>query len=183
MKLSRCSYHRAARGGSLSSSWPHARRVYNQCWPPRPARDGGARVVSQVLSVELLSVSPPPPPPPPLRPIMVRFPSSSSASAVVLALLAGAPSPAQAVDVTVSLDYSTYIGTAQSGTGVSEWLGIRFAAPPLGDLRFARPQDPVVVSTPQPANQVCLSLAGVKLLVPHGPWAQTRELTSVVPAW
>lgn len=121
-------------------------------------------MLGQVLSVELPSVSPPPP----LRPMMVRFPRSSSASAAVLALLAGAASPAQAVDVTVSLDYSTYIGTAQSGTGVSEWLGIRFAAPPLGDLRFARPQDPPVVSTPQPANQVCLSLAGVKLLVLHG---------------
>ncbi|KAK7715997.1 hypothetical protein SLS63_011174 [Diaporthe eres] len=90
---------------------------------------------------------------------MVRFPSSSSASAVVLALLASAPSPARAVDVTVSLDYSTYIGTAQASTGVTEWLGLRFAAPPLGDLRFARPQDPAVVSTPQPANthgKVCL---------------------------
>lgn len=94
--------------------------------------------------------------------MMVRFPSpSSSASAVVLALLAGAPSPVQAVDVTVSLDYSTYIGTAQAGTGVTEWLGIRYAAPPLGDLRFARPQDPAVVDTPQPANQVCLSLCSL----------------------
>lgn len=90
--------------------------------------------------------------------MMVRSPSLSSASAVLLsALLAGAPAPAQAVDQTVSLDYSTYIGTAQSGTGVTEWLGIRYAAPPLGDLRFARPQDPAVVETPQPANQVCLS--------------------------
>ncbi|KAI3392679.1 hypothetical protein diail_5319 [Diaporthe ilicicola] len=84
---------------------------------------------------------------------MVRFPGSPSARAVVLALLTGAPQLAQAVDVTVGLDYSTYIGTAQSGTGVTEWLGIRFAAPPLGDLRFARPQDPPVVSTPQPANR------------------------------
>lgn len=87
---------------------------------------------------------------------MVRFPGSSSARAAVLALLAGAPQLAQAVGVTVSLDYSTYIGTAQSGTGVTEWLGIRYAAPPLGDLRFVRAQDPPVVSTPQPANQVCL---------------------------
>ncbi|POS68541.1 cholinesterase [Diaporthe helianthi] len=86
---------------------------------------------------------------------MVRSPSSfsSASAALLLALLAGAPSPAQAVDPTVSLDYSTYIGTPQSGTGVTEWLGIRYAAPPLGDLRFARPQDPPVVSTPQPANR------------------------------
>lgn len=60
-----------------------------------------------------------------------------------------------AVDVTVDLDYSTYIGTAQGGgTGVTEWLGIRYAAPPLGSLRFVPPQDPLVVETPQPANQV-----------------------------
>jgi hypothetical protein len=98
---------------------------------------------------------------------MVRSPLPSSASAVLLALLAGAPSPARAVDPTVSLDYSTYIGTPQSGTGVTEWLGIRYAAPPLGDLRFARPQDPATVSTPQPANQVSLSL-GPELAPPDG---------------
>lgn len=59
-----------------------------------------------------------------------------------------------AVDVTVSLNYSTYIGTAQVGTGVTQWLGIRYAAPPLGDLRFMPPQDPPVVLTPQTADQV-----------------------------
>lgn len=69
-------------------------------------------------------------------------------------LFAVALPQAGAVDVTVGLNYSTYIGTAQSGTGVTEWLGIRYAAPPLGSLRFARPQDPPVVSTPQLANTV-----------------------------
>lgn len=65
------------------------------------------------------------------------------------------PQPAWAVDVTVSLNYSTYIGTAQSGgTGVTQWLGIRYAAPPVEDLRFARPQDPPVVTTPQAATAV-----------------------------
>lgn len=65
------------------------------------------------------------------------------------------PQQAGAVDATVSLNYSTYIGTPQTGApGVTQWLGIRYAAPPLGNLRFARPQDPPVVSTPQPANAV-----------------------------
>lgn len=74
---------------------------------------------------------------------------------VLTAFLASVLPQTAAVDVTVNLNYSTYIGTAQTGgTGVTEWLGIRYAAPPLGDLRFKRPQDPLVVSTPQPANQV-----------------------------
>lgn len=65
------------------------------------------------------------------------------------------PARGWAVDVTVSLDYSTYVGTAQTGgTGVTQWLGIRYAAPPLGDLRFARPQDPPVVNTTQQASAV-----------------------------
>lgn len=75
---------------------------------------------------------------------------------VLTAFLASILPRIEAVDATVNLNYSTYIGTAQTGgTGVTEWLGIRFAAPPLGNLRFRRPQDPLVVSAPQPANQVC----------------------------
>lgn len=65
---------------------------------------------------------------------------------------------AAAVDPTVQLNYSTYVGTAQTGgTGVTQWLGIRYAAPPLGELRFKRPQDPVVNTTTQIADQVGLS--------------------------
>lgn len=59
----------------------------------------------------------------------------------------------QAVDPQVALNYSTYVGTALPN-GISQWLGIRFAAPPLGNLRFAAPQDPVVNATTQMANQV-----------------------------
>lgn len=76
---------------------------------------------------------------------------------VLTAFLASVLPQVEAVDVTISLNYSTYIGTAQTGgTGVTEWLGIRYAAPPLGALRFQRPQDPPVVSIPQPADQVCI---------------------------
>jgi len=52
---------------------------------------------------------------------------------------------ALAVDPLVHLDYAGYHGTALSN-GVSQWLGIRYAAPPVGKLRFAAPQDP-------PSNQ------------------------------
>lgn len=85
---------------------------------------------------------------------MARLGLTKLAGLLSLAVLL--PQSAWAVDVTVSLDYSTYVGTAQTGgTGVTQWLGIRYAAPPLGNLRFARPQDPlVVVNTTQLANEV-----------------------------
>jgi len=51
------------------------------------------------------------------------------------------PPGVAAVDSCVHLGYSTYNGVALSN-GVTQWLGIRYAAPPLGDLRFAAPQDP-----------------------------------------
>ena len=54
----------------------------------------------------------------------------------------------------VDLGYSTYQGNTHSD-GVNQWLGIRYAAPPTGDLRFAAPQDPIENSTLQEANKVC----------------------------
>lgn len=74
-----------------------------------------------------------------------------------------APPQVLAVDVAVYLNYSTYIGTAQAETGVTQWLGIRYAAPPLGELRFMPPEDPPVISTPQSAydhGTYCLATDG-----------------------
>jgi hypothetical protein len=51
------------------------------------------------------------------------------------------------------LDYSTYQGN-RLGTGVDEYLGMRFAAPPVGDLRFRAPQDPVHTAGVQDATTV-----------------------------
>ena len=48
---------------------------------------------------------------------------------------------AAAVSPLVHLNYTSYRGTV-NGNGVTQWLGMRFAAPPLGDLRFAAPQFP-----------------------------------------
>lgn len=53
----------------------------------------------------------------------------------------------------VDLGYSKYQGQAVNG-GTSQWLGIRYAALPLGDLRFAAPQSPLHNDTIQKANQV-----------------------------
>ena len=59
----------------------------------------------------------------------------------------------QSLSAIVDLGYSQYQGNTYRG--VSQWLGIRYAAPPVGDLRFAAPQDPVVNSTLQKATQAC----------------------------
>lgn len=47
-----------------------------------------------------------------------------------------------AVSPVVHLNYTAYRGTTLAN-GVTQWVGIRFAAPPLGDLRFRGPQDPL----------------------------------------
>jgi len=65
---------------------------------------------------------------------------------------------ALAVQPLVNLDYASYCGTALKN-GVSQWLGIRYAAPPIGDLRFQAPQDPPKTNGAVEANRqgpVCL---------------------------
>ncbi|PWY69698.1 alpha/beta-hydrolase [Aspergillus heteromorphus CBS 117.55] len=46
----------------------------------------------------------------------------------------------------IDLGYARYQGI-RPGTGVDEYLGMRYAAPPLGDLRFRAPQDPILNDT------------------------------------
>ncbi|EYE95935.1 putative triacylglycerol lipase [Aspergillus ruber CBS 135680] len=67
-----------------------------------------------------------------------------------------------ALDTVVDLGYAKYRGQSPSNSTV-EWLGIQFAAPPVGDLRFAAPQDPVKKDGIQSANQ-------------HGPICIPTEL-------
>jgi hypothetical protein len=47
-----------------------------------------------------------------------------------------------AVKPLVDVSYSKYQGVSLEN-GVTQWLGVRYAAPPVGDLRFAAPCDPV----------------------------------------
>jgi len=42
----------------------------------------------------------------------------------------------------VDLGYSTYEGFFNEASGVNEWRGIRYAAPPIGNLRWQAPQTP-----------------------------------------
>ena len=59
------------------------------------------------------------------------------------------------VDTIVDLGYSKYRGKAFAD-GTSHWLGMRYAAAPVGQLRFAAPQDPERTTTIQPADKVSL---------------------------
>lgn len=53
----------------------------------------------------------------------------------------------------VDLGYTRYKGSALEN-GITQWLGMRYAAPPLGDLRFRAAQDPIANSTLQIADTV-----------------------------
>ena len=54
---------------------------------------------------------------------------------------------------TVDLGYATYRGT-RLAAGVDQFLGMRYAKAPLGDLRFRSPQKPEPVTGVQDASQV-----------------------------
>lgn len=57
----------------------------------------------------------------------------------------------------VDLGYSRYSGNSFKD-GTTQWLGMRYAAPPVGNLRFAAPQDPLRNNTIQAANGVSEAL-------------------------
>lgn len=58
-----------------------------------------------------------------------------------------------AVPDLVDLSYSQYRGVTLSN-GISQWLGMRYAAPPLYDLRFQAPSDPPMTEDVQSAEEV-----------------------------
>lgn len=62
-------------------------------------------------------------------------------------------SSAHSLDPLVDVEYSRYQGKALDN-GITQWLGIRYAAPPIGDLRWCPPQDPPKNETIQDASNV-----------------------------
>jgi hypothetical protein len=58
-----------------------------------------------------------------------------------------------AINTTVTTGCNVHAGVSLPN-GISQWLGIRYAAAPVGDLRFAAPQDPPCNSSVQAATAV-----------------------------
>lgn len=56
-------------------------------------------------------------------------------------------------DIIVDLGYTKYRGKAFND-GTSQWLGMRYAAPPVGQLRFAAPANPLPSKKVEPAVAV-----------------------------
>lgn len=54
----------------------------------------------------------------------------------------------------IRLHYATYQGSRAAGAGIDQFLGMRFARPPLADLRFRAPQEPVPEVEVQDATKV-----------------------------
>lgn len=56
---------------------------------------------------------------------------------------------------TVALDYATYEGIVGSN-GITNYLSMRYALPPVGNLRWKAPQDPAMETGVQSATTVSL---------------------------
>jgi hypothetical protein len=86
----------------------------------------------------------------PARPELINFVTFHDASPQILG-----PNDSS-FTITGSRYLAQYEGTALSN-GITQWLGMRFAAPPVGDLRFAPPQDPPFQEGITAADHVCVS--------------------------
>lgn len=71
----------------------------------------------------------------------------------VLLALEALSSPAATVSASiVNLGYAQYQGSVDTVTNITSFFAIRYAAPPVGDLRWAAPQPPSIVSGVQQAT-------------------------------
>lgn len=79
-----------------------------------------------------------------------------------------------AVDPLVKLSYASYRGTPLA-SGVTQWMGLPYAAPPVDDLRFAAPRDLHVEHKEYRADSVSFPLTSYSFypihLAPLGCWA------------
>ncbi|TVY40447.1 Lipase [Lachnellula subtilissima] len=105
---------------------------------------------------------------------------------LVLGLLLGLAGTSQAdVDLVVDLNYTKYEGVKEEG-GISHWLGIRYAAPPIGELRFRAPRPPTSNQTLQKADTVMFSNSVTSNtsanVFKHGPVCYSSPSTSLDPA-
>ncbi|KAG1838524.1 Alpha/Beta hydrolase protein [Suillus subalutaceus] len=71
----------------------------------------------------------------------------------VLLVLEALSAPAATVSAPiVNLGYAQYQGSVDTATNIASFLGIRYTAPPIGDLRWAAPQPPLGASGVQQAT-------------------------------
>lgn len=88
--------------------------------------------------------------------ILVLLTTGATATGLVLGLKnRGSESSCDVKDGCRDLGYAKYKGVAGPG-GIASWRGIRYAAPPVGNLRFSAPEDPPTEKKVQNANEVSL---------------------------
>ncbi|KZP16273.1 alpha beta-hydrolase [Athelia psychrophila] len=80
---------------------------------------------------------------------------------------------------TVILDYATYQGSTDTAKNITSFLGVRYAAPPTGSLRFQSPRKPATVAGVQNATalppQCYQTGVGIALTNPLLPLVTKRE--------
>jgi len=75
-------------------------------------------------------------------------------AAARIAALPTSNDPKRTAAPIIDLGYAKYQGVSLEA-GVDQYLGIRYAASPLGDLRWRAPQDPRPQADVQDASRVC----------------------------
>ena len=79
--------------------------------------------------------------------VILAVGTAAAVQASTSARAAPAQQPACAAGTTVQTSYGPVCGIVNSSNGVSEWLGIPYAAPPVGSLRWEPPQAPAPWTT------------------------------------
>ena len=103
---------------------------------------------------------------PPRRWLIVLVAVSLTAAIVVGVLMVSRASRATADTTAPSCDSGTTVNTGSGpvcgfvSSGVTQWLGIPYAAPPLGQLRWQPPQAPTPWTAPLPALQYSAGCPG-----------------------
>lgn len=86
--------------------------------------------------------------------LLTQLACVAGALGAAVALPAGTTTATTATAPLIHLDYATYQGSRADGAGVDQFLGMRFAEPPLGDMRFRAPQVPAHEDQVQDATKV-----------------------------
>lgn len=80
----------------------------------------------------------------------------------------------------VDLGYAKYEGTAL-GTGVNQFLGMRYAAPPVGNRRFRAPEDPLHEYGVQTAQAV--SCTHIQQITGNSHLPEISDISTPVQVW